>query len=120
MPAEGRFLRLARLCASGVAVSCGMPLDEIEDFRLVIDEIGALLVESSGPDGSAVIRLTFAVSRGALVVEGTAAATHAPDPRRVALSDQILAVLTDGYERAVDGDVLRVVATTRLRAAGAG
>lgn len=120
MPAESRFLRLARLCASGVAMSCGMPLDEIEDFRLVIDEIGALLVETGGPYDGAVVRLTFRVEAGALVVEGSTVASQAPDGRRMALSDQILSVLTDGYERRVEDGFLRVVTTTVLRAAGVG
>jgi hypothetical protein len=117
MPAESRFLRLARLFATGVAATCGLPLDDVEDYRLVIDEIVAVLVES-GP-GSAV-RLAFRVAGDMLVVEGSTVAHHEPDVARVALSDHILGVLTDGYERIVEHGRIRVVASTRLRAAGVG
>jgi hypothetical protein len=117
MPAESRFLRLARLFATGVAATCGLPLDDLEDYRLVIDEIVAVLVES-GP--GSVVQLAFRVAGDALVVEGSTAAHHQPDHARVALSDHILGILTEAHERVVEHGRLRVVATTRLRAAGVG
>jgi serine/threonine-protein kinase RsbW len=117
MPGDSRFLRLARLFASGVAMGCGLPLEEIEDYRIVIDEIGAALIETGR---GAPVHLLFLVAADRLIVEGTTQAAHALDHERVALSDQILDVLTDDHHRVQDDGHMRVVATTCLRAAGVG
>jgi hypothetical protein len=117
LPGDSRFLRLARLFASGVATGHGLPLEEIEDFRVVIDEIGSTLIEAGE---GAPFSLVFSVAGGRLVVEGTTRAVHALDDQRIALSDNILGVLTDTHGRIQTEGHLHVSASTRLRAAGVG
>jgi serine/threonine-protein kinase RsbW len=119
LPSDSRYMRLARLMASGVATSCGLPLEEVEDFRIAVDELCATLIEMG--DGEAV-RLAFQLKGDSLVVVGTTAASaqEVIDDDRLNLSRQILDVVTDGHglERA-DG-VLAFTARKRLRGTGVG
>jgi hypothetical protein len=112
-------MRLARLMASGVATACGLPLEEVEDFRVVVDEVCATLIEAGG---GAPIRLVFRVEDACLVVAGqTHSVDHAgPDKDRLALSHQILDVVTDSHEFVRRGDEVSFMAATRLRGSGVG
>jgi serine/threonine-protein kinase RsbW len=119
LPSESRYMRLARLMASGVATSCGLPLEEVEDFRIAIDEVCSALVELS--DGDA-LRLAFEPTDHALVVVGTT--TAAPggslDDERLSLSRQILEVVTDDHTMHRSGDTVSFTARERLRGRGVG
>jgi anti-sigma regulatory factor (Ser/Thr protein kinase) len=105
LPPDGRYMRLARLMASGVASTCGLPLEEVEDFRITVDELCSTLIEMG--DGQP-IRLAFDLRAGELVVQGRTAAGDegAIDDERLALSSQILEVVADGHDlSALDGHV---------------
>lgn len=119
LPGDSRFMRLARLMASGVATACGLPLEEVEDFRVVVDEVCATLIEAGG--GSP-IRLVFRIDKGCLVVAGATRALDdlGPDEDRLALSHQILDVVTDSHDYSRVGDDISFVASTRLRGSGVG
>jgi len=97
LPPDSRYMRLARLMASGVATTCGLPLEEVEDFRIAVDELCATLIEMG--DGEPV-RLSFELGADTLRVEAvtTASAPDAIDEERLALSRQILDVVTDGHD----------------------
>ena len=97
LPPDSRYMRLARLMASGVATTCGLPLEEVEDFRIAVDELCATLIEMG--DGEPV-RLSFELGGDTLRVEAvtTASAPDAIDEERLALSRQILDVVTDGHD----------------------
>lgn len=119
LPGDSRFMRLARLVASGVATTCGLPLEEVEDFRVAVDEVCATLIEAG--DGQP-IRLRFTAANGALVVTGTTADVdqHGPDEDRLALSRQILDVIAESHSFSrIDGQA-QVVVVTRLRGGGVG
>src|ERR687891_611501 len=94
VPSESRYMRLARLMASGVATSCGLPLEEVEDFRIAIDELCSALIELS--DGDAV-RLAFELADDALVV-----------------------VVTNDHSMRRCGDTVSFTARERLRGRGVG
>lgn len=100
LPPDSRYMRLARLMASGVASTCGLPLDEVEDFRIAVDELCAALIEVGDGDR---VSLAFAFTDDALVVEGrtTAKPDGGIDEDRLNLSRQILDVVTDGHELTV-------------------
>jgi anti-sigma regulatory factor (Ser/Thr protein kinase) len=112
-------MRLARLVASGVATTCGLPLEEVEDFRVAVDEVCATLIEAGGGEP---IRLTFSTRDGVLLVTGTTRDIDqsGPDEDRLALSRQILDVIAESHTFSrVDGRVEFVV-VTRLRGRGVG
>jgi serine/threonine-protein kinase RsbW len=119
LPPDSRYMRLARLMASGVATSCGLPLEEVEDFRIAVDELCATLIEMG--DGQTV-RLAFELSDDALVVVGTTAASPnvTIDGDRLNLSRQILDVVTDGHGLERSGDTVAFTARKRLRGGGVG
>jgi hypothetical protein len=112
-------MRLARLMASGVATTSGLPLEEVEDFRIAVDELCATLIELG--DGE-VVRLTFELGRDVLVVVGTTrgAAGESIDEERLTLSRQILDVVTDGHELTRDGDRVSFLARKLVRGGGVG
>ena len=49
IPAELRFLRIARLTAAGIAGDLGFGLQDVEDLRVAVDEMCAALIEDAGP-----------------------------------------------------------------------
>ena len=119
LPPDSRYMRLARLMASGVATTCGLPLEEVEDFRIAVDELCATLIELG--DGQPV-HLTFDLAADALVVHATTRSSTARvlDEERLALSRQILEVVTDGYDlTSLDGNV-ELTARKVLRGRGVG
>lgn len=98
LPGDSRYMRLARLMASGVATTCGLSLEAVEDFRIAVDELCATLMEVGAGQP---VRLVFGVEGDTLVVTGNTALTsdaQAPDEDRLALSHHILDVLTDAHE----------------------
>jgi anti-sigma regulatory factor (Ser/Thr protein kinase) len=109
LPPDSRYMRLARLMASGVASTCGLPLDEVEDFRIAVDELCAALIEVGAGDR---VSLAFAFTDDALVVEGrtTAKPGGGIDEDRLNLSRQILDVVTDGHELTVGGEYATFIA----------
>jgi len=119
LPGDSRFMRLARLLASGVATACGLPLEEVEDFRVVVDEVCATLIEAGG---GFPIRLSFCIRGDLLIVEGTTRdrGLAGPDRDRLALSYQILDVVTETHEYTRSNGNVLFTASTRLRGGGVG
>ncbi|HEX5944801.1 MAG TPA: ATP-binding protein [Acidimicrobiales bacterium] len=120
LPADSRYMRLARLMASGVATTAGLPLEEVEDFRIAVDELCATLIEMG--DGEP-LRLVFDVADDAVIVRATArmGVDAVIDDERLMLSRQILDVVTDGHELAQDDDRLaRFTARKLVRGGGVG
>jgi serine/threonine-protein kinase RsbW len=119
LPPDSRYMRLARLMASGVATTCGLPLEEVEDFRIAVDELCATLIEMG--DGEPV-HLSFDLASDALVVHATtrASGSEVIDEQRLALSRQILDVVTDGHDlTSLDGHVA-LTARKVVRGSGVG
>lgn len=119
IPPDSRYMRLARLMASGVASTCGLPLEEVEDFRITVDELCSTLIEMG--DGQP-IRLVFDLRPGELVVQGTTAggAEDAVDGERLALSSQILDVVADGHDLTTRDGRVELSARKSVRGGGVG
>ena len=119
LPGDSRFMRLARLLASGVATACGLPLEEVEDFRVVVDEVCATLIEAGAGNP---IRLSFSIHGDLLCVEGITQdrGVGGPDADRLALSYQILDVVTESHEYVRSNGQVVFTAETRLRGSGVG
>jgi serine/threonine-protein kinase RsbW len=119
LPPDTRYMRLARLMASGVATTCGLPLEEVEDFRIAVDELCATLIEMGDGDP---VRLAFELTGDALQVVGTTGASRGEviDEDRLSLSHQILDVVSDGHHlENVDG-LVAFSARKYLRGRGVG
>jgi hypothetical protein len=99
VPNEFRFLRLARLVASGAGAIAGLDIGEIEDLRIGVDELCAALMDNG--DGSPLL-LGFEVAPGAVHVSGTTASATSVSTSPLAdargrVARQILAVVVDDH-----------------------
>ena len=120
LPADSRYMRLARLMASGVATTAGLPLEEVEDFRIAVDELCATLIEMGNGEP---LRLVFDVADDSVIIRATTrmGVDAVIDDERLMLSRQILDVVTDGHELAQDDDRLaRFTARKLVRGSGVG
>ena len=102
VPAESRYVRLARLTAAGVATEAGFDVDGVEDLRVAVNEMFALLVDDAeDPDGT--VDLHFGVDGDTVSVEGQRS-LDAPAPSMEDLALEILRVVVDEHEfEAVNG-----------------
>jgi len=71
-PAAAEHIRLARLVASGLAAPLDYGLDDVEDLRIAVDELCALVVAHADPGGTLLI--AFEVDDGVVRVQVSAPA----------------------------------------------
>jgi len=116
VPADPRFLRLARLVVAGLAAEADLTVDDIDDLRVAVDEVGAALME---PDGAAEVELRFAASDDEIAIEGRRriAGDEVPDLHPVARG--LLEATTDELSITVAQHVLSIAVTKRAHAPGA-
>ena len=114
IPARARYLRLARLTAAGLAGEAGFSLDDIEDLRVAVDEVCAVLVEGAPDDVQ--LELVYTVEADSLVVEGSC-----PNPGAVPelhpVARELLAMTADDYAVYSVGDVMSFRLLKRSRVA---
>jgi hypothetical protein len=96
VPAESRYVRLARLAAAGVATEAGFDVDGVEDLRVAVNELFALLVDDV-EDPAGVVELTFGVDGDMVSVDGQRA-LDAPVPALDDLALEILRVVVDDHD----------------------
>ena len=109
IPADARFLRVARLVAAGLAADADLTVDEIDDLRVAVDEVGAALLE---PEGDPTIELEFESGPDRLDVRARrGGVTTLPDLHPV--SRALLDATTDGFDLRLDAGRLLVDAWRR-------
>ncbi len=97
IPAAPQFLSTARLVAASVGADAGLSVDDLEDLRLGVDELVAMLIERAAPDAR--IRLEVTVMDGQVAVDGALDSDAVPDaPPPDALTERIVAAVADTYE----------------------
>jgi serine/threonine-protein kinase RsbW len=90
IPPEATYVRVARLAAGDMGGRTGFSVDEIEDLRLAVDEVCAILIGVGGH----VIELRMQVRARTLVIEGStpnASSVLAPSD----LSEMLIRALVD-------------------------
>jgi serine/threonine-protein kinase RsbW len=101
IPAEMRFLRAARLTAAGIAGDLGFGLQAIEDLRVAIDEMCAVLI--AGAPASSELELVYQFVPGELTIEGRChGSTGEPSIHPVAA--ELLRMTADEFTVSGDGD----------------
>ena len=111
-PAAIELVRLARLVASGLAAHVGLSMDDIEDLRIAVDELCALVVQHAVPDAEVVLMLR-PVTDG-LSVEVRAPAGEADLPFALdELSGHILNAAADEHDLTRDESWLVASMTKR-------
>ncbi len=113
IPARPRFLRLARLTAAGTAGELGFSLEAIEDLRVAVDEVCAILID--GVEGGAELSLTYIATDDGLVIEGECENPNGvPEVHPVAR--ELLAMMADDYSVYEAGGVVSFRLVKRRRA----
>jgi serine/threonine-protein kinase RsbW len=99
VPAQARFLRIARLTAAGVATDLDFDLRDIEDLRVAVDEMCAVLIDGASPDVE--LELRYRTDGDELEIVGTCDQPgEPPEIHPVAL--ELLSMTSDAFE--IDGD----------------
>jgi hypothetical protein len=97
LPAQSRYIRVARLVGTGLANELGFGVDRLDDVRLAIGEACGLAVHA----GAVAMSLTYTLDQTSLAVSVAATIEHtagrALDPEYVALVEQVLSVAGSGY-----------------------
>jgi hypothetical protein len=113
IPAQSRVVRAARLVASGLTSAAGFDVDDVDDMRIAVDELCAVLFELGTGD---VVNITFTTHPGEIEVFGeTTANTDGGDRSRFALSVQILDAACDEFSWTVADGTAQVRIEKRLR-----
>ena len=97
LPAKGRYVRVARLVASGLANELGFGVDRLDDVRLAVGEACALAVQL----GATSISLAYALDDHSLGVSIEAqfdGQSDDPDNEYLALVEQVLAVAASDHQ----------------------
>ena len=68
VPPSSEYLRTARLVAADAAVRAGLDYDEVEDFRIAVDELCHLLMSSTDHE----ISVSFGSSGARVIARGRA------------------------------------------------
>lgn len=96
IPAQSRYLRLARLTAAGFAGDLDYGTDAIEDLRIAVDELCAAVIEDCEPGAELTVR--YRDVDGVLLVDGVCDDTASSPPELHAVARELLAMLADEYE----------------------
>ena len=89
-PSDPLFVRVARLVTGDMAERSGFSVDELDDVRLAVDELCALLISAAG----ASLQLRLQAVDGELVIEAKTACARLPAVPSD-LSEMLLRALVD-------------------------
>ena len=100
LPAQMRYLRVARLTAAGIASDLGFALQDVDDLRVAIDELCAVVIEDAPP--AAKLELRYFLLDDYLEIRGQCAGLSTP-PVLHPVAAELLQMTADAYELAGDG-----------------
>ena len=95
IPSSVRHLRLARVTASTMASDLSFDLQDIEDLRVAVDELAALLIEDCPSD--AVLELSMQAAEGALRITGHVTVDGLSAPELHPVARELLDLLAGDY-----------------------
>jgi serine/threonine-protein kinase RsbW len=110
IPADPMYVRVVRLVSGDMAERAGFSVDELDDVRLAVDELCAILIVADG----APLELRMQVQGGELVIEGKRAGGGAPAVP-TELSAMLLRALVDSCTFNTNEDETLVVMRKQAR-----
>lgn len=93
LPATAQYLRVARLTASSLAADLDFDMDQIDEIKVAVDELGAALLGSAG-EGE--LELVFDTADDELSVRGRRRAHGDVELDPIAV--ELLEIVTDAYD----------------------
>jgi hypothetical protein len=110
VPAALEYVRIVRLTGSGVASRLGFDIEEIENFRVALDELASMAIDAaSGGE----LEMSFSTTETELRVEGRAPVAAGVDVTVESLTAQILKAVIDDYDLHVEDGYVRFSCVTR-------
>jgi serine/threonine-protein kinase RsbW len=110
VPAALEYVRIVRLTGSGVASRLGFDIEEIENFRVALDELASMAIDAaSGGE----LEMSFSTTESELRVEGRAPVAAGVDVAVESLTAQILKAVIDDYDLHVEDGYVRFSCVTR-------
>lgn len=116
-PAERGSVRLARILAGGVAAEADLSVDDMEDLRVAVSELVALLVEGAD-DSAGPITVRFRATEGLVAVDGEGPPGKSDDGTAMDdLALEILRVVVDdhSFDASTEGRRFHLVKRSRVR-----
>ena len=114
-PAEPGSARLARILAAGVAADAGLSIDDMEDLRIAVSELVALLVDGAENAAQPIV-VRFTAVAGEVVVDGERRAPAGGEATEVDdLALEILRVVVDHHSFDADESGRRFHLVKRAR-----
>ncbi len=110
VPVALEYVRIIRLTGSGVASRLGFDVEEIENFRVALDELASMAIEVAAPG---TLELTFFTTDSELRVTGRAPVADGAEVGVEALTAQILKAVIDDYELRTDDGFVSFSCVTR-------
>jgi serine/threonine-protein kinase RsbW len=104
--ADTRNVSLARTMAAAMAARADLPIDQLEDVRLAVDEAVSQVVLAAPAGG--IVELTFAETGQGLDITVTAPSTSTAPPPKDTFSWMVLTALVDGVTADVADGRLRL------------
>jgi serine/threonine-protein kinase RsbW len=102
VPARSRYLRLARLTAAGIASDLGFSLQAIEDLRVAVDEMCALLIEGC-EQADVEMQLQYRPNGDKLMIEGSCPCGEGQVADLHPVARELLEMTADEYDVGVSG-----------------
>ncbi len=100
IPPYSEYLRTVRLVAADAAGRAGLDCDEIEDFRIAVDELTHLLMTATDHE----IAISFGVVGSSVMSRGRARRRQGAAPRQLDdLSRTIIGSVADSFETTDNG-----------------
>lgn len=99
IPAEMRFLRIARLTAAGIAGDLGFGLQDVEDLRVAVDEMCAALIDDADPGVE--FELAYLIGDGRIEIDGRCSQAG-PPPEMHPVARELLSMTADDFS--IEGD----------------
>jgi serine/threonine-protein kinase RsbW len=104
IPARTRNVALTRMLAAAMAARADLPIDQLEDVRLAVDEAVSQLVADARDDAD--VTCSFRVSEAGLDIRVEASTASGQVPPRTTFSWTVLTALVDEVSATTDGDIV--------------
>lgn len=101
LPADPALLRVARVTVASVAAALPLTLQDVEDLRVAVDELAAVVIDGCDPDVT--LSIEVAVVDGAVVVSGRVVGVG-PAPELHPVAVDLLGLVAPDHELGSDGD----------------
>jgi hypothetical protein len=100
VPADVRYLRLARVTAAAIAADLDFSVQDVDDVRFAVDELSAHLIEDATE--GAELEICFTLEGAGLVAEGQVHGGPTDEAPLHPVAAELLALVVDRYELSTD------------------